>query len=259
MARQSKYRVKEVAELTGVSVRTLHHYDAIGLLSPSQRSGAGYRLYDAADLLRLQQVLIGRELGLSLEDIRRSLDEASFDRKRALLEQRKRLQERAAQTEAMLRAIDAALTLIDQPTERGDDIMQLKEMFDGFDPTQYEAEVEQRWGDSDAYKVSKQRTSRYTPEDWKRQAAEQAAVYGDAFRALQAGKMPDDPEVMDVAERHRLAIDRWFYPCSHAQHAGLADMYEQDRRFAENIDKFGADLTPFLAAAIRANARRHGG
>lgn len=245
--------------MAGVSVRTLHHYDAIGLLQPSQRSRAGYRLYDAADLLRLQQILIGRELGLSLEDIRRSLEEPGFDRERALLEQRKRLQARAEQTAAMLRAIDAALAFINQPSERGVDIMHIKEIFDGFDPSQYDAEVEQRWGEHDAYKVSKQRTSRYTTEDWKRQAAEQAAVYGDAFRALQAGKMPDEPEVMDVAERHRLVIDRWFYPCSHAMHGGLSDMYEQDPRFAETIDKFGPGLTVFLAAAIRANARRHGG
>ena len=137
--------------------------------------------------------------------------------------------------------------------------MSIKEVFDGFEPSQYEAEAEQRWGEHDAYMVSKQRTTRYTEADWKRQAAEQAEVYGDAFRALQAGKMPDEPEVMDVAERHRLVIDRWFYPCSHAKHAGLSDMYEQDPRFGETIDKFGPGLTPFLAAAIRANARRHGG
>src|SRR5882724_4006984 len=113
MARKSSYQVKEVAELSGVSVRALHHYDELGLLVPAGRTSAGYRLYDDDDLLRLQQILIGRELGLSLEEIHRSLDEPSFDRKRALVAQRAELEKRAQQAQAMLRAVDAAIALID--------------------------------------------------------------------------------------------------------------------------------------------------
>ena len=255
MARKRSYQVKEVARIAGVSVRALHHYDEIGLLVPRGRTAAGYRLYDDDDLLRLQQILIGRELGLPLEEIRRSLDDPRFDRKQALLSQREQLQQKAKQTDAMLRAVDAALALLDAPTEG--DTMDLKQIFDGFDPSKYEEETKQRWGDTDAYKESMKRTKGYSKEDWQRCAVEQAAVYGDAFKALQAGKSAEDPEVMDIAERHRLAIDRWFYPCNHRMHCGLADMYEQDSRFAENIDKYGAGLTPFLAAAIRANAKRH--
>ena len=85
------YQVKDVAELSGLSIRALHHYDEIGLLIPSARSTAGYRLYNDDDLLRLQQIMIGRELGLALEDIRRSLDDPSFDRRRLLLTQRAEL------------------------------------------------------------------------------------------------------------------------------------------------------------------------
>jgi len=85
------------------------------------------------------------------------------------------------------------------------------------------------------------------------------ADYADASAALRAGITPESVEAMDIAERHRLSIDRWFYPCTFAIHTGLADGYEADGRFAENIDKFGAGLTPFLAAAMRANARRSGG
>src|SRR5690242_1096266 len=102
MARKRLYQVKEVASLSGVSVRALHHYDELGLLVPRERTDAGYRLYDDQDLLRLQQILIGRELGLSLEAIRRSLDEPGFDRKGALLSQRAELEKRAEQTQAML-------------------------------------------------------------------------------------------------------------------------------------------------------------
>jgi len=104
MASRRTYRVKEVAEITGVSVRTLHHYDAIGLLVPGGRSEAGYRLYDDEDLLRLQQILIGRELGLTLEAIGRSLDDPAFDRRQALLAQRRELERRAEETAEMIRA-----------------------------------------------------------------------------------------------------------------------------------------------------------
>jgi MerR family transcriptional regulator, thiopeptide resistance regulator len=253
MARGRSYQVKEVADLSGVSVRALHPYDAIGLLVPQGRTDAGYRLYAEQDLLRLQQILIGRELGLSLEEIRCSLDDASFDRKGMLVRQRAELAKRVQQATAMLGAVERALALIEGET------MDIKQIFDGFEPAKYEAEAERRWGDSEAFKESKRRTQRYTPEDWQRLAAEQASVYGDAYQALLAGKLPSDPEVLDVAERHRQSIDRWFYPCSFAMHRGLAALYEQDHRFAENIDKNRPGLTPFLVAAIRENARKHGG
>lgn len=262
MAGRRTYLIKEVSEIAGVSVRTLHHYDDIGLLVPRGRTDAGYRLYDDEDLLRLQQILLGRELGLTLPEIGRSLTDPEFDRRGALLAQRAELQKRAQQTAVMLRAIDAALALIDRGSDTEPptgDTMDLKQIFDGFDPSSYEVEAKERWGDTDAFAESHRRTQSYTADDWRRLAAEQAAIYADAFQALQAGKAPDDPAVMDVAERHRKSIDRWFYPCGHAMHRSLATMYEQDRRFAENIDKYGAGLTPFLASAIRENAKRHGG
>jgi DNA-binding transcriptional MerR regulator len=250
------YQVKDVARLTGVSIRTLHHYDAIGLLVPRGRTAGGYRLYTDADLLRLQQILIGRELGLPLEEIRRSLDDPRFDRKAALLDQRQRLCVRARQAEAMIRAIDTALAVIDGGARRGEIVME--DLFDGFDPSRYEDEARQRWGATDAYAESETRTTRYTADDWNAIGAEQRAVYESAAAALKAGKAPSSIEAMDIAERHRLGIDRWFYPCSHTMHEGLASMYESDDRFRQTIDKYGEGLTTFLAEAIRANAARRG-
>ena len=247
------YRVKEVAELSGLTIRALHHYDAIGLLSPSERSAAGYRLYDDDDLLRLQQVLIGRELGLSLEEIRRSLDDPSFDRREALLAQRAALVARTERAADMIRAIDATLTAIEE-TDMGK--VDMKKIFDGFDPDQYSDEVEQRWGNTDAYKISARRTKSYTEADWQNLKAEQAAIYAEALAALEDGVSADDSRAMDIAERHRLSIDRWFYPCSPKMHCGLADLWEADRRYADNIDKLGPGLTEWLAAAVRANAKR---
>lgn len=254
--------------MTGVSVRTLHHYDAIGLLRPGDRTAAGYRLYTNTDLLRLQQILIGRELGLPLEEIRRSLDDPRFDRKAALLDQRERLRDRARQAEAMIRAIDAALAVVDEgltrrggssdPPLRQTGEITMSDLFDGFDPSRYEEEARQRWGNTDAYAHSTKRVKGYTPDDWNTLKAEQGAVYAAAFAALKNGKAPYSAEAMDIAERHRLSIDRWFYPCSHAMHQGLASMYESDDRFRQSIDRHGEGLTTFLAQAIRANAAHRG-
>ena len=245
--------MKEVARIAGVSVRTLHHYDAIGLLVPRTRTGAGYRLYTESDLLRLQQILIGRELGLSLEEIRRSLDDPRFDRQAALRDQRERLRDRARQTEAMIRGIEAALAALD--SRKGE--LNVENLFEGFNVAQYSEEARRQWGGTDAFAESDRRTRRYSPDDWQAVKAEQAAVYADALSALQAGTPAGDTAVMDIAERHRLAIDRWFYPCSHAMHRGLASMYETDERFRQSIDKHGEGLATFLAEAIRANAARH--
>ena len=131
----------------------------------------------------------------------------------------------------------------------------MADVFDGFDPSRYEDEARQRWGGT-AFDEAEQRTKRYTPDDWKALKAEQEAVYGAAFAALKAGKAPSSDEAMDIAERHRLSIDRWFYPCSHTMHQGLASMYESDDRFRQSIDTHGEGLTTFLAEAIRANAER---
>jgi MerR family transcriptional regulator, thiopeptide resistance regulator len=254
VTRSRTYQVKDVARLTGVSVRTLHHYDAIGLLVPGGRTAAGYRLYTDADLLRLQQILIGRELGLPLEEIRHSLDDPRFDRKAALLDQRQRLHDRARQAEAMIRAIDTALAALDGSVTTGE--MTMADLFDGFDPSRYEEEARERWGKTDAFAESTERTKRYTPDDWKAIKTEQGAVYEAAAAALKAGKAPSSADAMDIAERHRLSIDRWFYPCSHTMHQGLASMYESDDRFRQSIDKYREGLTTFLAESIRANAGR---
>lgn len=248
MTSRRTYQVKEVAALAGVSVRALHHYDEIGLLVPSARTAAGYRLYDDGDLLRLQQIAIGRELGLSLEEIRRSLDDPDFDRRRALLDQRAQLQARAQQTAEMIRAIDRALDALEEDT------VDPKELFGGFDPARYEDEARARWGHTEAYRVSAERTKGYTRADWERVRDENAAIYADAVAALRAGTPPDDPAALALAERHRRSIDRWFYPCSPAMHARLADMYEADDRFRASIDAHGEGLTTFLVAAIRAAA-----
>lgn len=245
------FKVKEVAELTGLSVRALHHYDAIGLVSPEKRTSAGYRLYTEADLVALQQVLVYRELGLPLERIKQIVNDPAFDRQAAFEDQRRQLEHKLENTHAMLRAVDKALAAL-----KGVPIMNAKELFDGFDPAEYEEEAKERWGDTDAYKESARRTKGYGPEEWKALKAENDEIMSELAKLVVAGGKPTDEAAMDLAERHRLHIDRWFYPCAHAMHRGLGQMYVADERFTQNIDKFGEGVAALLSAAIEANADR---
>jgi DNA-binding transcriptional MerR regulator len=245
------YRVKDVARLAKVTVRTLHHYDEIGLLSPSSRTESGYRLYGDGDLHRLQQILLWRELGFPLEEIRRSLDDPGFDRRKALLAQRKELVARGRRTEAMIHSVDLALESL-----KGGKRMDAKKLFEGFDPARYEDEARERWGESEAYRESARRTARYEEQDWKRLKEEAKAILEKLAAKMREGAAAEDGAVVELAEQHRLHIDRWFYPCSRKMHEGLAGLYVGDDRFKANLELHGEGLAQFLADAIRANAAR---
>jgi DNA-binding transcriptional MerR regulator len=249
--------VGETAKLARVSVRTLHHYDALGLLAPSSRSDAGYRLYDASDLERLQQVLFFRELGFALPDIQRIMTDPGFDRAAALIAQRTLLAEKARRTKAMLTAIDAALAALEKGIEM--DKEEMFEVFGDFDPAEYEEEVRERWGDTDAYAESKRRYATYSKDDLKAIKAEQDAVIVGLGERMAAGDDPDSPEVQELVERHRLVIDRNFYACPPAMHARLGDMYVADPRFTAVYDKVHPGLAIFLRDAMRIHADRAAG
>lgn len=249
---RNTYQVRDVSRIAGVSIRALHYYDEIGLLVPTTRTDAGYRLYTDRDLLRLQQILIGRELGLQLEDIRHALDDPAFDFREALLAQREQLEQRARETAKMIAAVDAALALVTEPGRE----RRMDQLFDGFAVSRrYEAEARERWGNTYAYKEGARRTKGYTTEDWTRLREEADAIYADAAALMKAGRVAVDEKVLHIAERHRLWIDRWFYPCSSEMHQALASMYESDARFATAIDEHSPGLTTFIVAAIRAKAR----
>jgi DNA-binding transcriptional MerR regulator len=248
------YTIGHVARAAQVSVRALHHYDEIGLVKPSARSAKGYRLYTAADLERLQQALFYRELGFPLEEILRILADPDFDRRHALVAQRARLAERAARAEALVRLVDQTIDRL----ERGE-TMTPEEMFNGFDPAPYEEEARARWGATETYAESMRRTKRYTREDWAAIRADSDAITQAFAEAMERGVAPGDAAAMDLAERHRLHIDRWFYPCSSRIHVGLGEMYVGDPRFAANYEKVRAGLAEYLREAIRANALRAGG
>jgi DNA-binding transcriptional MerR regulator len=251
---QNASRVGEVANLAHVSVRTLHHYDAIGLVRPSGRSEAGYRLYTAEDLERLQTVLLFKELGFGLGEIRDLLAEPAFDRRAALRAQRAQLARRSRRLDAVLALIDKTLAAIDEgvPMQRSD----MFEVFGDFDPSEHEAEAEARWGGTEAYKESARRTRRYTKDDWRRFRAESDAVNETFATLIDEDVAPGDPRAMDAAERHRLLIDLWFYPCPHGMHEQLGRMYVDDQRFTATYEKIRPGMARYLRDAIAANAER---
>lgn len=245
-----------VARLAGVTVRTLHHYDRVGLVVPDERTAAGYRLYGRRHVERLQEVLFFRELGFGLEEIRRIVGEPSYRREAALARQRALLAERASHLFDVITAIDTALNAERTGVKMTNE--EMLEVFGGFDPSQYEEEVKQRWGDSEAYRSSARRTFRYTKEDWERIKQEGAEI-NDAFLALmRAGVPATSPDAGQVAERHRAHISRWFYECTPEIHAGLGQLYLADQRFTEGIDRAGPGLAAYMSEAIAANAGRSG-
>ncbi|MFC1791169.1 MerR family transcriptional regulator [Gemmatimonadota bacterium] len=248
--------VSQVARVAKVTVRTLHHYDELRLLVPSERSGKGYRLYSPDDLQRLHQILLFRELGFGLDGIREVLEAPAFDLAKALRAQGELLKERVNRTQTVIQAVESAIQALE-----GGKAMDAEKMFDGFEgfeDSEHEEEVKERWGETDAYKESMKRAKIYSKEDWARIKAEADEIKGRLAELFSAGHRAEDEESMDAAEAHRLHIDGSFYPCSHQMHVGLGQMYTADPRFIEHYDKRAPGLAAFVEAAIRANAGRAG-
>ena len=235
--------VKEVSHLTGVSVRTLHHYDAIGLLKPTQVTQAGYRLYDDAALGQLQTILLFRELQFPLKDIKAMLSASDFDPMAALDDQIRLLQLRR---EHLDRLIDHARSI--QKTG----VMNMN--FKAYDTKKldaYAAEAKQRWGRTDAWKESQEKAKGKTRED---QAAEADGLM-DIFRRLGQLRQgdPASPEAQALIAELRQYICDHYYNCTNQILFGLGQMYAAGDEMNENIDHAGgAGTGDFARRAIEA-------
>jgi DNA-binding transcriptional MerR regulator len=241
--------VGEVSELAGVTVRTLHHYDEIGLLSPRERTEAGYRLYSYEDLERRQEVLVWRQLGFTLQEIKAPLDEPEYDRGDALERQREFVQHDLERIGTTARALDEAIQ-----AHRGGIRQKVEKMFEGFDHSQYEDEVHPRWGHTDAYRQSKERTARYGEAEWAEIRAEADQSLRDFAELMRDGEPTSGERARAAAERHRQHINRWFYECSPQMHRGLANLFVTDVRFERNYEQVADGLARFVHDAIVANA-----
>ncbi|MDO9356070.1 MAG: MerR family transcriptional regulator [Solirubrobacteraceae bacterium] len=249
--------IGRLASLGGVTVRTLHHYDRIGLLRPELRTQSGYRAYTAADVARLQRILFYRELELPLDRIHQLIDDPAVDELDHLRRQHRELGERIQRLQRVRAAVQTTMEAHDMsidltPEER-------LEVFGGEDPSTYSAEASARWGDTEAYAAARQRTKRYTKDDWIRITAAAGAI-DDAFvQALAEGAPPTSRVAMELAERARLHIDETYYPLSHEMHRNLADLHVEDRRFEERYERMAPGLAQYVHDAIDANADRHDG
>lgn len=248
--------VGQVTERFDVTVRTLHHYDEIGLLVPSERTSAGYRLYTDKDIARLQHVVVYRRLGFALDEIATLLDDPSADVSGHLRRQRAAVMSRLDEMRDLVTAIDRAL-------EREMSGIKLtkeeqKELFgDGFSED-YADEAEQRWGETEAWKQSQKRTSKYTKQDWAEVKAEMDATNAAFVSAMTDGDPATSERAMDAAEQHRLHIHNRFYDLTPDSHRGLARMYLADPRFTKTYEDIAPGLAQYVHDAIIANCARHG-
>lgn len=256
--------VGQVAEFLGVTVRTLHHYEAVGVAGASHRTWSGYRLYSPRDVARLERVVFLRRLGLSLEEIAAVAD--GGDVATRLQARRDEVIRQVEQLTGVLDAIDTALeaemnTEKNQPENHGYRISRAeqREIFgDSFatDLDDYQAEAEQRWGDTPAWEQSQQRTQKYSRSDWEQVKAESDQILADLAAAMQAGEPATSTRAMDVAEAHREHITRWFYDCTPQIHRGLGEMYVADARFTRTYEDVAPGLAEYARDAHAANADR---
>lgn len=220
-----------------------------------RRGAGGYRLYDDADLERLQTVLFYRELGFPLGEIVELMAAPSFNRARALRDQHDLLSAEVQRLGRVLEAVDEAIH-----AEENGDVMSDEAMFAVFGPEERERqqEAERRWGDTDPYRESRRRTRDFSEEDWRELATETETILSRITEVYRSGAAPDDAAAMDAVEAHREQISRRFYPCSHQMQRGLADMYVSDPRFTATYEQRAEGLAQWVHDAVSANARRAG-
>ncbi|AZM44459.1 MerR family transcriptional regulator [Streptomyces sp. WAC 06738] len=253
------YSVGQVSAFAGVTVRTLHHYDKAGLLSPSDRSHAGYRLYSEADLVRLQQILFYRELGFPLDEIAAIFKEPQANplerlraRQRELSEEIARLQRLAEVAERAIEVQKTGVSLT--PQERFEVFGEVT-----FDLS-YATEADLKWAGSHGKHEAMTRAAAHTKEDWRQLMEEAAAWRTELLAVFDEGEPSDGERAMDLAEEHRLHVARWFAACPPDMHRRIADDFVADpRAFALVVPP--SQQRPGLAAythhAVHANAARH--
>ncbi len=240
------YTVKEVASIAGVSVRTLHYYDEIGLLRPTSVGGNQYRYYDDQALLRLQQILLYRDMGMELRQIRQMLDNPDFNMVSALREHRKRLEQRIHDFEKLIETVDNTI----QHLEEGSS-MAPKKLFTGFTPEQqeqYEREARLTYG-PERVNESIRRWNAYSPEERQNILQEGQAIYTGLVQALAQGVPSDDAHVQRLMNRWHQHI-RNFYEPSLEVLRGLAELYTAHPDFAANFAAMHPGLAVYMQQAI---------
>ena len=239
-----KMQIKEFAKLTGVSVRTLHYYDEIGLIKPALVDAQnGYRFYDENSLLRMQEILFYRELDFPLKSILEILSSPDYDKQKALAEQRKLLELKKERLERIIDALDGAT--------KGKVTMAA---FDNSDyetaRKQYEVEAKQRWGKTEAYKEHEQKTANYSKDKWQDVNDGLMSVFAKFAECKKNGNTANSEQAQALVIELKDYITENYYTCTKKILAGLGQMYVADERFKTNIDKNGDGTAEFVSKAI---------
>ena len=247
--------VGEVSMLLGISVRALHHWDETGLVHPSRRSAAGYRLYCEADIMRIQQVLVYRQTGMSLADIKMVLDEPETDAMTHLRRQRELVQGQISHLQQMLSSIDMVMEIHQSGARIS--VAEMAEIWGtDWDPV-YVEEAQARWGDTEDWAESYRRKARMTRADWERAHEETVALETALAEAMRSGVEPGSPEANALARWHRKDFNRWF-EVSTSKQVIIARSYVVDERYARYYDKRAPGLAAWLKDVIDACARSEG-
>ncbi len=239
------FTVKQLSNLAGVTPRTLHHYDEIGLLKPSRVGANGYRYYGEESLLRLQQILFYRELDIPLEDIKKIMGRRDFDVVGALYSHKEALQRQATRLNHLITTVDNTIDYL-----KGNKQMSNKQLFEAFSEEQqaeYEKEIAQKY-DPATVKASSKKWKEYAAAEKKRIGEEGNVVYRDILAAMPKGA--SSPEAQAGIERWRKHIEYFWIP-NDEQLLGLADLYNEDSRFKANFDKIDPRLAEFMREAVR--------
>ena len=247
--------VGEVSTLLGVSVRALHHWDETGLVHPSRRSAAGYRLYCEADIMRIQQVLVYRQTGMNLADIKMVLDEPETDAMTHLRRQRELVQGQVSHLQQMLNSIDMVMEIHQSGARIS--VAEMAEIWGtDWDPV-YVEEARAQWGDTPEWAESYQRKARMSRADWERAHEETVALESALAEAMRNGVEPGSPEANALARWHRKDFNRWF-EVSTSKQVLIARGYVADERYARYYDKRAPGLAAWLKDVIDASARSEG-
>jgi len=239
------YTIHQLAELAHVTPRTLRHYDHIGLLKPSARSRGDYRLYDEKELLKLQQILFFRELEFPLEEIKRIMGMPHFNQVAALKDQRRLLGMKKARLEKLISTITKTIKHMTDKTN-----FTPAELYDAFkdeDVKHYQEEVQQRWGNTEAYKQSAQRVKKMTKAEMEKLKVDGKAHTQAIADAMSKG--PSHPDVQALIAKSHEGIN-FFYDCSLEMFRNLGQMYVDDARFSVYYEKFAPGLAVFMREAI---------
>ena len=236
-------KISEVAKLTGVTVRTLHYYDEIGLLKPGQVTEAGYRVYDESDLAVLQQILFFRELDFPLEDIRKIMQHPAYEQESALRKQKELLMQKRSRLDGLIALVDKTLKGEHDMSFRQFDTTQIEET-----RKKYAEEAKQRWGATAAYAEYEKKASHRSDAQQKMLEGEGAMILGEFGRTRFLA--PDSAEAQTLVKRWQEYITAHYYTCTKEILSCLGQMYIGDERFTQNIDEYGAGTAAFMAAAI---------